>query len=84
MEPASMGLPVFFGPKYDNAIEAVEMVKHGTAFSIRDSNEFRRLLIPLLENPESAKELGLQARDFIESMAGASERCVGLILQDLV
>jgi 3-deoxy-D-manno-octulosonic-acid transferase len=81
MEPASMGLPVFFGPRYDNALEAKEMIELGCAFSIDSPKTFQSQFFPLLENPEHSKKLGEQARQFIESQAHASGKCLHLILR---
>ena len=83
MEPASMGLPVFFGPRYDNALEAKEMIELGCAFSIDSPKTFQSQFFPLLENPEHSKKLGEQARQFIESQAHAAGKCLPLILNDL-
>ena len=78
-----MGLPVFFGPRYDNALEAKEMIELGCAFSIDSPKTFQSQFFPLLENPEHSKKLGEQARQFIESQAHTSEQCLPAILGNL-
>lgn len=83
MEPASMGLPVFFGPRYDNALEAKEMIELGCAFSIDSTEDFESRFLPLLQNPELTRKLGAQAQQFIESQAHASEQCLPAILGNL-
>ena len=83
MEPASMGLPVFFGPRYDNALEAKKMIELGCAFSIDSTEDFESRFLPLLQNPELTRKLGAQAQQFIESQAHASEQCLPTILGNL-
>jgi len=78
-----MGLPVFFGPRYDNALEAKEMIELGCAFSIDSTENFESRFLPLLQNPELTRKLGAQAQQFIESQAHASEQCLPAILGNL-
>ena len=78
-----MGLPVFFGPRYDNALEAKEMIELGCAFSIDSTEEFESRFLPILQNPELTRKLGAQAQQFIESQAHASEKCLPTILGNL-
>lgn len=79
MEPAVMGLPVIFGPKHQNAAEAVELTQRGAAFSVATPDEFRIILFKFLEQPEECRRLGQMARQAIEAQAGAADRCFGLI-----
>ena len=41
LEPAAYGIPIFFGPKYHSFIEAEEMIKVESAFSIKNANELK-------------------------------------------
>ena len=79
MEPAAMGLPVLFGPKYENASEAVELRSKKLAFSIASPADFHRQLFELLEDREKCRSLGVQAQQYIESQAGVANRCFSLI-----
>ncbi|GAK58042.1 three-deoxy-D-manno-octulosonic-acid transferase domain protein [Candidatus Vecturithrix granuli] len=79
MEPAVMGLPVIFGPLYDNSPEAIDLLRRGFAFTVKNTEEFRAQLFEFLDNPEKCKQLGQQAQQVIESQAGAAERCFELI-----
>ncbi|MDH5751772.1 MAG: 3-deoxy-D-manno-octulosonic acid transferase [Deltaproteobacteria bacterium] len=74
MEPAVMGLPVFFGPRHHNAKEARELLEEGTAFSFSDQAGFRAALLPLLEDPALTTRLGTQAESFILKNKGAAQK----------
>ncbi len=74
MEPAVMGLPVIFGPIYDNSPEASDLVNQGVAFAVKDSDEFKKRLFELLEDPEKCRKLGRQAAQALASRAGAADR----------
>jgi len=83
MEPAVMGLPVLFGPKHYNSFEAIELLQRGFAFAVSTPDEFRTRLFRLLDHSEECKQIGKQAQQFIESHAGAADRCFELITQNL-
>ncbi len=83
MEPAAMGLPVFFGPRHDNALEALLMVEKEIAFTVKNPGEFRTNLRRLLEDSEHCRFLGARASELIESQAGASELCVPFLLRNI-
>jgi 3-deoxy-D-manno-octulosonic-acid transferase len=73
-EPAVMGLPVIFGPIYDNSPEAEDLLEEGVAFSVENREAFRGRLFALLENPEECRRLGRQAAQALAARAGAADR----------
>lgn len=79
MEPSVMGLPVIFGPIYDNSPEAIDLLQRGFAFTVKNTEEFRAQLFEFLDNPEKCKQLGQQAQQVIESQAGVADRYFELI-----
>jgi len=79
MEPSVMGLPVIFGPMYDNSPEAIDLLQRGFAFTVKNTEEFRVQLFEFLDNPERCKQLGQQAQQVIESQAGVADRYFELI-----
>lgn len=74
MEPAAMGVPPIFGPLHHNAPEAMHLVQQGLAFAIQDADAFRSALFALLDDPPRRTRLGVEARAYIESQAGAAGR----------
>jgi 3-deoxy-D-manno-octulosonic-acid transferase len=73
-EPAVMGLPVIFGPIYDNSPEAVDLLEQGVAFSVENREAFRTRLFAFLEDPEGCRRLGRQAARALAARAGAADR----------
>ena len=83
MEPSVMGLPVIFGPIYDNSPEATDLLQRGFAFTVKNTEEFRMQLFQFLDNPDQCKQLGQQAQQVIESQEGVAKRCFELITTTL-
>ena len=79
MEPAAFGLPTFFGPRFHNYATAIRFVEDKLAHSVRNAEKLRLLIMPLLKEPDNAKELGLRAQNLLEQEAGAAEQCAELI-----
>ncbi len=75
LEPASMGLPVIFGPKTSKFPEAEALEKAGGGFKINNKEEFENCLAKVLKNSHS----GRQSLEFVESQVGAS----AIIMKDI-
>ncbi len=83
MEPSAVGLPVFFGPFHYNSPEALQLVKDNLAFPVNSPEDFRPALERMLSNPDDVRQLGEKAKRFIESQAGAAEKCYQLISREI-
>ena len=79
MEPAAFGLPTFFGPRFHNYLTAIRFVEDKLAHSVRNSEELRSSMMPLLKEPDKAKELGMRAQNLLEQEAGAAQKCAELV-----
>lgn len=79
MEPAILGLPVFFGPKIDNSWEAGMLVRLGAGNVLRSPGEFAREAGRLLDDRALLESLGKKASEFIRGSCGAAPRCLDLI-----
>ena len=79
MEPAAFGLPTFFGPRFHNYATAIRFVEDKLAYSVPNVEELRSSMMPLLREPDKAKELGLRARNLLEQEAGAAQQCAELV-----
>jgi 3-deoxy-D-manno-octulosonic-acid transferase len=79
MEPAVLGLPVFFGPKIDNSWEAGMLVRLGAGKVVTTSGKFAEEASALLTDEARLRELGDAAADFIRGSCGAAPRCLELI-----
>ncbi len=76
MEPAIMGLPVFFGPRYDGAPEAEGLMETGAAAVVHSADELERRLHAVMTDASVHRRMGDRARAYVEANLGASERCV--------
>ena len=73
LEPATFGIPVVIGNKYDKFKEAVDLVKIGGCISINNQKEFTESLINL-KTDESLRHLtGVINKKYIEDNLGATE-----------
>ena len=72
LEPATFGIPVVIGKKYDKFKEAVDLVKIGGCLSIKDQEEFTDAF-NLLKNDESFRNLtGIINKKYIQDNLGAT------------
>jgi 3-deoxy-D-manno-octulosonic-acid transferase len=79
MEPAVLGLPVFFGPRIDNSFEARELVRLEAAAIVGTAEEFTRECGILLDDAKTRADKGAAAERFIRNHCGAAVVCVHLI-----
>ncbi len=73
LEPAVWSAPVFFGPKHQKFIEAVELVKRGGAFVVNDTNELKTNVFRLLPDADFFKQSSQVTSNFIQENKGATE-----------
>ncbi len=78
LEPIAFGLPVIFGPKFRKFEEGVQLVEHGGAFTIKNTEEliavFRRL-----EGDDAYRKASHQARAYIDNNSGATAAIITYI-----
>jgi len=82
MEPAIARLPIFFGPKYDNFPEALELIKVNGAFHIKDGNDFILGINNLFKDNNSFLKASYAATDVIHRNLGSATRIVRGIIHD--
>lgn len=70
IEAAVYGVPVLFGPKYDNFREAKGLIAAGAGFGIRNYKELRDRLDEAFAEQNT---MGAKAKAYVESECGASE-----------
>lgn len=73
LEPTTFGLPIIFGKNYVDYPEAVDLIHLGTAYSVKNQDDFRERFSRLYQDKslrEKIKEKNLQ---FIEEKRGGTE-----------
>lgn len=73
LEAAVYGLPVIFGPEYSRFYEAVELVRLGGAFPVRDEGELLSTIHQHLEGEELLKRASMIAKEFVYQGTGATD-----------
>lgn len=79
LEAAVYGIPVIFGPRYQNFQEAVGLIEAGGAYSIKNREELYGLLDRLLADETFRKEAGAKAGAYVTGHAGATDKILGMI-----
>lgn len=80
IEPASMGIPVLFGPHMEDFSEiAQSLIDCDGGKTIRTEDELCQTLKTLLQSPERRKNNGLSAKHFVDSHKGVIDKHLHLI-----
>jgi 3-deoxy-D-manno-octulosonic-acid transferase len=83
LEPAAFGLPVIFGPKFSGFPEAVELIGIGVGYTVKDSQELKRLVDRFATNASALQAVAREARQFVASSSGGTAPVVEDILSCL-
>ena len=82
MEPAVAGVPVLFGPRYDHAHEAGELLLVSGGFVVSNADEFTKKMTELIDNNDHLQISGLAARNAIYKNSGSTEKIVKSIINE--
>jgi 3-deoxy-D-manno-octulosonic-acid transferase len=80
LEPACWGIPVIFGPKYENFKEAIDLLAAGSARSFTTFDEFKEIMDLWLSEEKIYTKSAQLASNFVKENAGATE----IIMQELI
>jgi 3-deoxy-D-manno-octulosonic-acid transferase len=72
LEAATFGMPVIFGPNYKKIAEARDLIKYGSAFSIKNEKELWSLCLKLLGNFALLKSTSEISREYVSLKRGGS------------
>lgn len=79
LEAATFGLPVIFGPNYHKFQEAKDLIEIGASKSYENYSELKNLLDIFYENSEKRNYSGLQSKNYVDRMRGASDKILSEI-----
>ena len=74
LEPAIYGIPVLYGPLYDNSYEAMQLADKNGGIVADNSRDFLKAIERLLSHEEERLELGKKAEKYATRNTGATER----------
>lgn len=83
LEPAVYGIPVLFGPKFSNSQEAYRLIESKGGFSVNNKVEIYKLLRKLFADENYRKEIGNNARKFVEANIGATNKITEILKEYL-
>ena len=73
LEPATFGIPVVIGNKYDKFKEAVDLVKIGGCISVSNQQEFTKVFINFKKDENFRKLTGTINKKYIQDNLGATK-----------
>ncbi|WP_167505871.1 3-deoxy-D-manno-octulosonic acid transferase [Desulfosediminicola flagellatus] len=80
IEPASMGIPVLFGPHMEDFAEvASNLIHSGGAVSVANHSELESTLRELMSDSTKREQMGLAAKACIDSQKGVIKQHIDLI-----
>ena len=80
LEPAALGLPVVTGPHVFNAQEIADMfVDLGACRMVHNAEELAAAVSELIQDPDTATEIGNRGREILEQNRGALGRLLALL-----
>ena len=80
IEPASMGIPVFFGPHMEDFSEIAEsLVSCGGGKTVHNEEELHKALLQFLHSEESRLNQGASAKTFVNNHRGVIDKHIELI-----
>lgn len=79
LEPATFGIPVVIGHKYDKFKEAIDLVELKGCFSIKNQKEFDSIFDKLIQDESFRKSSGKIAGDYIQANYGATDKIIAYI-----
>ena len=84
LEPAALGVPVLFGPRFANSRDAGLLIACQGGVAVRDATALSRAIRILLTEGDTRARAGRAARALVEQGVGASDRSADLILERLL
>lgn len=72
LEPAVFGVPIIFGPNYENYFEAIDLLENQGAVRFIDQFDFDQKMMNLIENEDERKRRGNSAENYIQEKPNSS------------
>jgi 3-deoxy-D-manno-octulosonic-acid transferase len=80
LEPGALGLPVITGPHLYNTQDIADLFRSiGASIPVDDAASLADAVVPLLENPEAARDIGMRGLQVVSSNKGALQRLMVLL-----
>lgn len=73
LEPTVFGVPIIFGPNYENYFEAIDLLENQGAVRFIDQYDFDQKMTNLIENEDERKRRGHAAENYIQRKPNSTE-----------
>lgn len=83
LEPATFGMPILFGPKYEKFQEAKDLVQLKSAFSIKNNEEASKIFHYLYNDATARNTISIQTKKYIDGNIGATKKIMNYCKQFL-
>jgi 3-deoxy-D-manno-octulosonic-acid transferase len=79
LEAATFGMPLFFGPNYPRFQEAVDLIRLGAAFPIKETADFKKAFSPLFQNEIERTKKAEITRRYVAEHTGATQQIMNFV-----
>lgn len=79
MEASVYGIPVIYGPRYENSFEAIQLNLKGGSYVINSSQEFEKIILKWLTDSTLRGGIGQKAYNFATNNTGSTEKIIDAI-----
>ena len=79
LEASTFGLPVLFGPNYKKYQEAVDLVKSGGAFEVKNANDAGKILAQLVQDKDLLAKASQISRQYVQENKGACKKIIDFL-----
>jgi 3-deoxy-D-manno-octulosonic-acid transferase len=79
LEPASLGLPVLFGPRHEKSHEARHLVREGGARPVTRPEALEEAVVELLRDEEARAAMGARAAETVRKNLDATGRTLAVL-----
>jgi 3-deoxy-D-manno-octulosonic-acid transferase len=82
LEPATYGIPIFFGSKFSKFKEAIDLVSLECAFSVDTVEAFEKHFLALYHDPELYGQVGNLCARYVKEHCGATEKIMQIVAEN--
>lgn len=83
LEPAVFGVPVIFGPNYQNYFEAIDLVNRNAALSFKDAYDFSTKMSKLIESKSMRVQYGAHAWEYMKEKPNSTNLIIAYVKQKI-
>lgn len=76
LEAATFGLPILFGPNYENFKEACDLIDQSAAYCVHNAKELQQTFSEITVDDEKPRQIGEISRKYVLCRSGVSEKII--------